>query len=604
MKHLGSGILLLFLATPEALAEPFQPPFAEEHHCLPKNPPSVQQNPLLGNAQLHPSSTPLCEAVESVAPITLPNKKKLVTASSSKEVAPVTAEEMLAPPVVAQTPLVTQEVLTTQPHQDSGEMSEAFAVDEAMTQVTSVSQLSDVQPTDWAFQVLRSLVERYGCIARYPDSTFRGNQTLTRYEFAAGLNACLQEISKLSLTQEDSLTLQRLQDEFTSELVNLRGRVDALETRINEVEVNQFSPTVFLGGQVILGLSTAAGGNPPGRGENNTVLNYLSQLQIVSSFTGKDVLRVGLATGNFDNRGFANSESLNTNMSLLSYQTDLDNKIQLNSLEYRFAGFGDRVVFTIKPVGFSLNDVLTANTPYLDPGQGAISRFAAANPVFQIGGLESGFGVDWLLNNKARLQVAYGTQAAANSDGGFFGSARSTLGIQLLLKPNPNIVTGLAYINAYSKDGRLDTLTGSFNADTSGTFLEPAQIHALSATLQWRFTPTMTFGAWGGLIYSGSLESGAFAISATSLLSLGIEDPFGRKGDFLGFLAGIPPKLLIGVQIERFDEGTALHFETFYRFRVNDFISITPGFFIVTDPGHIPSNNTIFVGSIRTTFRF
>jgi hypothetical protein len=184
------------------------------------------------------------------------------------------------------------------------------------------------------------------------------------------------------------------------------------------------------------------------------------------------------------------------------------------------------------------------------------------------------------------------------------GSNRSALGVQLLLKPNPNLVTGLAYINGYSQDGRLDTLTGSFNADTSGTFLEPAQIHALSATLQWRLSQNMTLGSWGGLIYSNSLESSAFAISATSLVSLGIDDPFGREGDFFAFLIGIPPKLLIGSQIERFDRGTSLHLETFYRFRINDSISITPGFFIVTDPGHIPSNNTIFIGTIRTTFRF
>lgn len=58
-------------------------------------------------------------------------------------------------------------------------------------QVTSVSQLSDVQPTDWAFQALQSLVERYGCIAGYPDGTFRGNRAATRYELAAALNACL-----------------------------------------------------------------------------------------------------------------------------------------------------------------------------------------------------------------------------------------------------------------------------------------------------------------------------------------------------------------------------------------------------------------------------
>jgi len=59
----------------------------------------------------------------------------------------------------------------------------------SQAQVTSVSQFSDVQPTDWAFQALQSLVERYGCIAGYPNGTYRGNRALTRYEFAAGLNA-------------------------------------------------------------------------------------------------------------------------------------------------------------------------------------------------------------------------------------------------------------------------------------------------------------------------------------------------------------------------------------------------------------------------------
>ena len=34
----------------------------------------------------------------------------------------------------------------------------------SMSQVTSVSELQDVSPTDWAYEALRSLVERYGCI--------------------------------------------------------------------------------------------------------------------------------------------------------------------------------------------------------------------------------------------------------------------------------------------------------------------------------------------------------------------------------------------------------------------------------------------------------
>ena len=63
--------------------------------------------------------------------------------------------------------------------------------------VSSVSQLSDVRPTDWAFTALQSLVERYGCIAGYPDSTFRGKKATSRYEFAAGLNACMDKINEI-----------------------------------------------------------------------------------------------------------------------------------------------------------------------------------------------------------------------------------------------------------------------------------------------------------------------------------------------------------------------------------------------------------------------
>jgi S-layer homology domain len=66
-----------------------------------------------------------------------------------------------------------------------------------IAQVTSVSQLSDVKPTDWAFTALQSLVERYGCIAGYPDKTYRGQRAMTRFEFAAGVNACLDKINEI-----------------------------------------------------------------------------------------------------------------------------------------------------------------------------------------------------------------------------------------------------------------------------------------------------------------------------------------------------------------------------------------------------------------------
>ena len=39
-----------------------------------------------------------------------------------------------------------------------------------MSQVTNVDQLRDVSPTDWAYEALRSLVDRYGCIAGFSQS--------------------------------------------------------------------------------------------------------------------------------------------------------------------------------------------------------------------------------------------------------------------------------------------------------------------------------------------------------------------------------------------------------------------------------------------------
>lgn len=112
----------------------------------------------------------------------------------------------------------------------AAEVWAAENTDDSLAQVTSVSQLSDVQPTDWAFAALQSLVERYGCIAGYPNGTFRGNRAMTRYEFAAGLNACLDRVNELiamataeTVTKADLATLQRLQEEFTAELATLRG---------------------------------------------------------------------------------------------------------------------------------------------------------------------------------------------------------------------------------------------------------------------------------------------------------------------------------------------------------------------------------------------
>ncbi len=630
-------------------------------------------------------------------------------------------------------------VLTDKPvNNEIYPIAQNFLAQDSLGQVNSVSQLKDVSADDWAYEALRSLSERYECITGFEDNTFRGQQTLTRYEFAAGLNSCLQQIERLvtssaNVAQEDVQTAQRLSREFEAELASLRGRVDNLEARVDSLEDNQFSTTTILNGEAVFALAGAYGGDPPGgceplelnlqNGEvadvvncglqgnvdnpgstaddpdNELVFAYLARLGLQASFSGQDRLRLYLTTGNFDNGGFTNPESFNTYSPRFSYQAGLENQVIVDLLEYRVPAFNDRVAFYASTFGFSLSNVLTANSPYFDIGRGAVSRFGQLNPIFRIGGaMDAGVGFDWLIAEPVRLQFAYGTRDSADPDGGFFGADHSALGVQFLLKPTEDIVTGLTYVNAYSSDGSLGTFTGSVNAETNGLWSGgrlpdsdlnafpgpavdigdfPAQINAVGGTFQWNVTSQLNFGASGAYTFSNFLneipEFGGdgdprvgnppvagekpFANTLTYQVSLGLNDPFGREGDLLGFIFGMPPKLVdagpvtagqsvpfseqvinnedavtvtdndprafltidpdngdpangnlrpegTAEQFGREDEATSLHFELFYRLKVNDNISVTPGMFIVTNPGHIKDNDTLYVGTIRTTFRF
>jgi hypothetical protein len=211
---------------------------------------------------------------------------------------------------------------------------DSFKAWEAQNQVTSINQFSDVKPTDWAYQALSNLIERYGCVAGYPDGTYRGGQAMTRYEAAALLNACLDRITEV--TDE----LKRLMEEFEKELAVLRGRVDGLEAKVGELEATQFSTTTKLQGDAVFVIgANSFGGNQanpntaaflpfgapprtalpsstnpsapvnafPANNRRNwgaTVFNYDLRLNLLTSFTGKDLLYTRLRSGNFNNSPF------------------------------------------------------------------------------------------------------------------------------------------------------------------------------------------------------------------------------------------------------------------------------------------------------------
>ncbi len=471
---------------------------------------------------------------------------------------------------------------------------------DSIGQVTSVSQFSDVQPTDWAFQALQSLVERYGCIAGYPNATYRGNRALTRYEFAAGLNACLDRVNELIatatadvITRQDLATLGRLQEEFSAELATLRGRVDSLEARTSELEANQFSTTTKLSGEAIFGLSQVFGDTNVGGADlqSNTTFSNRVRLTLNTSFTGRDRLETRLNSGNF----VSNDQVTGTEMTRLGFDTGGGNNVNIDKVNYAF-NLSDSIRVKIDATGAELNDnVNTFNPDFASSGGGALSRYGRFSPIYREGSGGAGLTVELNPNGPLTFSAAYLAANANNpvNRAGLFDGDNTFFG-QIAFKPSTTLNIGLAYARSYGVDG-LDSAT----SDNYG--------------VQASFQPSskLTVGGWAG--YSNGQnqvidEKADFFYWATTL---GIKD-FGREGNLLGVIFGQPPKITnvsrdgqdVPLSDVSLGSDTSYHLEGLYRMRLTDNISVTPGLLVIFNPEHDNNNDTIYVGTVRTRFTF
>ncbi|MBE9227679.1 iron uptake porin [Phormidium sp. LEGE 05292] len=501
---------------------------------------------------------------------------------------------------------------------------------QSLDQVTSVSQLRDVDPTSWAFQALQSLVERYGCIEGYPDRTFRGNRAMTRYEFAAGLNSCLDRIQELiaslpgGISREDLDRLRRLQEEFAVELANLRGRVDSLEARVTEVEANQFSTTTKLRGEVIFGVASVFGddkavpSNTPQtyRGlEDNPILGYRARLNFDSSFTGKDLLRVRLQARNITQ---FDGPITGTSMTRLSYDGNSNNSVELDDLYYRFPIGKNARIFLIANSGEFNDTVNTVHSMFDSSSTGSISRFGRFNPIFYTVNTSSSAGAVLNLDfGSIGIDLGYLAPRANNPSekNGLFDGEFGALA-QLVLFPKGNFNVGLTYVRYYAPGNRVNVTGSTGSSYAIRPFGNVAtSSDSVGAQLNWRIAPSFLLSGWFGYTWAEA-QTGTFKGANADIInyavSLGFPD-LGFKGNFLGLLAGVPPKVTSNdldgsfqnlAAPNREDKNTSYHLEAFYRIQVSNNISITPGAFVILNPEQNDNNDTIWVGTIRTTFSF
>ena len=538
-----------------------------------------------------------------------------------------------------------------------------LSIQEDAAQVTSVSQLSDVRPTDWAFQALQSLVERYGCIAGYPDGTFRGNRAMTRYEFAAGLNACLDRITQQIsgstgnlVSREDLASLQRLQEEFAAELATLRGRVDALEARTAELEANQFSTTTKLNGFAWFNLTGAFAGDKvrveatngkaapldrvPGRDpvtnrpivqrvddDPEITFSQLVWLTLTTSFTGKDELITQLAVGNGNSPAnqYTSAGFFNTFGTPFLDQTagGNPNEVVLRELSYRFPLSNSLQVVVGPRINFYRYFDNNKFNFFVD---GASSFNSNNSPLLSATRRGAGALALWDISRALKLRLGYLGESteflptsvfnsASNPSQGLFGGTNTTTA-ELTFSPSDR--ANLRFLYSRSNIQQIGGFIGSPNSkplngvadDGFGGRLGNATADTFSFNFDW--SVTRRFGLFGRYGYAetnifpktnrpdGTIKTQSYQ------LGFALPDLF-KKGALFSVSFLVPFDVTGG---RRFlvsgggNGGTQYEFEATYYLPLTDHISIVPAFYAIGNANNFDNNPTIFVGNLRTQFSF
>ena len=451
-------------------------------------------------------------------------------------------------------------------------------------QVTSINQFSDLRPSDWAYQALSNLIERYGCVAGYPDGTFRGGRSMARFEAAALLNACLDRITDVT---DD---LKRLMAEFEKELAVLRGRVDGLEAKVGELEASQFSTTTKLSGLatfVVGGVSN----NPAGE---QVTFNYDLQLILDTSFTGKDLLRTVLRAGTFDATRNAFGVGLST-LEIAFQEEGGPDVMGIDKLFYQFP-FGSQFTATIG--GRVGQEDMHALWPSAYPGDTILNVLTLNGaPLAYNKNLGPGLGLWWQQNGWSVSANYVAGNGADSAQGLFSSSSAGTSSVQLGYgQENWGIAAIYSYIDGgVGVPGATPFITAEI--EEGGATTNALGISGFWQQAESGWIPSISAGY--GLNRSAGTD---LRTSQSWMVGLQWSDVL-ADGNSLGMGLG-QPAFATATSNGAATESDAWAWEWWYRWQVTDAISVTPALFYLNNPGGGQGGNDQFGALIKTSFQF
>jgi hypothetical protein len=473
-----------------------------------------------------------------------------------------------------------------------------------------VFQLRDLTPEDWAIEALNRLIKDYNCLQGYTDDSYQGTRFLTRYEFAAGLNACLETINNLvnkrrEIVPEDLVTLRQLMQIYETEIAILRGKTDGIQSRVTDLEKSQFSTTTKLRGDLVVGLVGVVGNDL----DQEINLGHRTRLTFDTSFTGRDQLKTRFEVNQLE------SLNLNTWEGNLAFSSNnASNNLALDALLYRFP-IGKQTEIALIGNGGTIDDFSNSiNVFDGDGNEGALSTFGTRPPLYrQAEG--KGIGLRHRINDTWEASFGYLVKDLDQENSSLFNDSYGII-TQVLFNPDDRFQLGLSYLHSYKQT---DTYTGSnlanFRSFTQEEFGQaiPTVGNAYGVEFSWSISDHLILGGWGGYNQVRTLSSLDGLVNRGELtiwnwaLTLAFPD-LGKKGNLAGFLVGVEPKVIasninIPNQPDQ-DRDTSLHIEAFYQYQISQNITLTPGFIWLTAPNHNQNNHDIMIGTFRTFVNF
>jgi len=411
---------------------------------------------------------------------------------------------------------------------------------------------------------LSNLIERYGCETGVPDRVGKSQRSMTRLEAAALLHACLEQVTEGS---------------------------DELDAGGDALEASQFSTTTRLRGEASVMLTGSPDFNSPRRTTdgsrpappNQTSVNNDLRLILDTSFTGTDLLRIRLRSGNFSRLPFR--EGVFT----LARSSGSEDRLRVDRFFYQFPT-SESLRITAGPLVRNTDILSIFPSAYRSEVLDYFSLAGASGTYNKASG--AGIGLSWRQpQDLTSASLTLDASIVANK-----GFADSSIGVDNS-ESGLNALTQLGYVDT-NWGLALSYRYGSQNsrlADANFNTTVPAGAYTNSLAVAGYWTPSER--SW---IPSISLGFGynwtISALDDSQSWMAGLQwDDVIWAGNALGFAVGQPP--FTG------STNNGMLYEVFCRVRLSDRITLTPALFygssVATNGG-----NDAWGGMLQTTFRF